>query len=162
MQSFGYRPALSGAARSRRGSPVLAPGGQAADSRVSNHPVAAVLDDQEIKHYARWQPLLNLEGEEFRPVEAHQPFRRAHLQQPVPIRNKAKRRVAVSARPSLFALFFSYPNAYPIDAQWAERDGRRRQRAIENTRLHRITLASGAKGRPFESARACHIFNHLE
>ena len=58
-------------------------------------------------------------------------------------------------------LVFAYLNAYPNDGEYAEMRYLCRRRSIENTRCAQRMLASGAKGRKFESYRAHHLFNSL-
>jgi hypothetical protein len=56
---------------------------------------------------------------------------------------------------------FTYPNAYPNDGESADIGGHRRIVRTENTLRASRTLASGAKGRKFESDRAHHTFRLL-
>ena len=49
---------------------------------------------------------------------------------------------------------FTYPNAYPIDGEYADFSPSSRHQPSENKRLGARALASGAKGRWFESTRA--------
>ena len=53
-------------------------------------------------------------------------------------------------------LSFAYPNAYPTDAECADIDRLSPPAFIENTREAGRALASGARGRKFESCRAYH------